>query len=103
MTGLTSVSYTHLDVYKRQVYAFEGENAEPARYELSLPAETEAENGVESSSSLDAIAIVSHDGGLCLLAAQTQQTIYEDCLLYTSIHENSIVSAPAAVKRRRKI
>ncbi len=31
-----------------------------------------------AASSLDAIAIVSHDGGLCLLAAQTQQTIYEE-------------------------
>ena len=60
------------------VYAFEGESAEPARYELSLPAETEAENGVETSSSLDAIAIVSRGGILCLLAAQTEQTVYEE-------------------------
>ena len=60
------------------VYAFEGESAEPARYELSLPAETEAENGVESSSSLDAIAIVSRGGALCLLAARTEQTVFEE-------------------------
>ena len=60
------------------VYAFEGESAEPARYELSLPGVTEEANGAETTSSLDAIAIVSHGGGLCLLAAQTQQTIYEE-------------------------
>ena len=60
------------------VYAFAGESAEPARYELSLPAETEEENGVETSSLLDAIAIISHGGGLCLLAAQTERTIYEE-------------------------
>ena len=60
------------------VYAFEGESAEPARYELSLPAETEAENGVETSSSLDAIAIVSCGGALCLLAARTEQTVFEE-------------------------
>ena len=60
------------------VYAFEGESAEPARYELSLPAAAETENGVETASLLDAIAIISHGGGLCLLAAQTERTIYEE-------------------------
>ena len=57
------------------VYAFEGESAEPARYELSLPGVTEEANGAETTSSLDAVAIVSYGGGLCLLAARTQQTI----------------------------
>ena len=35
------------------VYAFEGESAEPASYELSLPGVTEEANGVETTSSLD--------------------------------------------------
>lgn len=60
------------------VYAFEGESAEPARYELSLPGVTEEANGVETTSSLDAVAIVARSGKLCLLAAQTQQTVYEE-------------------------
>lgn len=60
------------------VYAFEGASAEPARYELSLPGVTEEANGVETTSSLDAVAIVARSGKLCLLAAQTQQTVYEE-------------------------
>ena len=33
---------------------------------------------METTSSLDAVAIVARSGKLCLLAAQTQQTIYEE-------------------------
>lgn len=43
-----------------------------------LPGVTEEANGVETTSSLDAVAIVACSGKLCLLAAQTQQTIYEE-------------------------